>query len=1354
MRPDWRKTLGMTGKEREDNPKRRRLLRLVGTIARWACRVIFVLIAGSVLVLLALPSITDTSLVKGIAADVISDKLNGAAVKIETLRLDPLRGGLAEVAGLSVAPADDPDHPVLSMAKLSCRWSPFALLDGEVCITGVDVEGVSVRLSERGGQWNLLALLPPAPEVPEPPAPLDLVSLGIPMSVQLAGVTARDVTVELVRDSGEQAEVGPLWVACEGSFSEALRGQTRVWCGMQRVGARVREPVDVGFKAAITSRASVTRMADEEAVVKAAWSVREGRIDVPGANVALPATSNGEFEASLNLKRLGDVTGSLEVEVPDMVTKRVTFSVEKADKWLVNLQSEAEVEMAALGEFLAQTAESMGRARPLADLGELRRLSMAGNAKVKTTIKAEVDPGGETLLALELTNDTVTQRLGLEAAADVAVAGEERMGVALLVRDLDLRHHYEGSVALGKTLTVRTRETGTAALGELKADLGEMGALTCRTVGVSWEGSDQLPHPLSAAFTATVKAGAMVVERPGIGRFEVPLEVAAKVRAENLDEPSRSLIVVEDASGSMGSMIPSFQLQAKASAFGFGGLDVSGKGTVAVHELLALAEGVSEKLVLTGPDGEEMTAGELLQSLDVQGTVEGGVQVSGRLPREGKGGLKVALRGSADLAPIEFAWEDLEAAVGEAAADVECTAQLGSDYLPSSVKAHLTAQVSDALALAFGYEGALDEGEIELDGEASGAGLGEVNCTVKGIGSGIAAALPPSEEDGEFLVWEGIDVEGGCGVRLNVPRGDLLIHDAGVALPGIVEVTGARLEAKSYGGELFAAGGTVNLPDLGRLDALVPQGLALPMPLPELSGRVMLEGTARGQVPLAERFALAIRGKAPYPELELFPLRTFYEKNVPLSATGIVKLKDIAVSQRLGSDLSVSVSGVSGRCGLGIEKGNAAGSVVLSVSEVGLSLLPSPLKGFRAETQFSVDDFDRVALTDANLSLLEGVFTSKANVEVSGLSHLRGVPSPATALRLLSASVSGGCRIAPEAISVLDGWKGSGGAGADLSVELRGGESLKVESAGWLEDLSVECADLFAVEGLTARVPFGKQWRIVTAGEVLRETPLLSETVLRGPVGALGTSPVTEQGRTLAEWTARGLEPAVDRLTKPDQTVSVRAVSLLGRKVIDRAAVDVQTGVDSLRVPRASVGVLGGRLLARMASWREAGTYNLYVESGFDELDVRQILPPELRDFRGDASLTGNVRARAEIREGNGGAAGGNPVKDVSAMLDVTHIGPEALDRALLFLDPKAANPGITQIRGKLALANPRRVEVKLDHGFLSIDVELQGFVSPLVSRYSVPRFSSMLSLGRTPMEMLAAERVVLSEKDGSVTFR
>jgi hypothetical protein len=71
--------------------------------------------------------------------------------------------------------------------------------------------------------------------------------------------------------------------------------------------------------------------------------------------------------------------------------------------------------------------------------------------------------------------------------------------------------------------------------------------------------------------------------------------------------------------------------------------------------------------------------------------------------------------------------------------------------------------------------------------------------------------------------------------------------------------------------------------------------------------------------------------------------------------------------------------------------------------------------------------------------------------------------------------------------------------------------------------------------------------------------------------------------------------------------------------------------------------------------------------------------------------------------------------------LHITHIGKEALDRLLVFLDPEGSNPTLSNVRAQLKFANPSRVTVEVARGQLDLTIHFQGSLIPTFKLDRVP---------------------------------
>jgi hypothetical protein len=341
--------------------------------------------------------------------------------------------------------------------------------------------------------------------------------------------------------------------------------------------------------------------------------------------------------------------------------------------------------------------------------------------------------------------------------------------------------------------------------------------------------------------------------------------------------------------------------------------------------------------------------------------------------------------------------------------------------------------------------------------------------------------------------------------------------------------------------------------------------------------------------------------------------------------------------------------------------------------------------------------------------------------------------------------------------------KCSGEASCDLNLALVAGQRLALVLSPRLDNVSVAFRNLFALEGLGGNFGLSQDWRIVSAEEAA-PAPLTQSTI------AQPTAPSASAIRpALPEFGT-----AADELIPPDQVLTLRSASLFGMPLVSNVTARIEAQGAAFSVPGFYLQPLGGELvgsasfLALPAAGAPAGSgRELQVEGEFAGVDLRLLLPPDLRDFSGDSQIDGSFMLSAVVSPPPAGELAYNPLKDVMARLEVTHIGAEALDRLLLGLDPKAANPSIARTRQALGFAAPVSVSGSLERGFAGADVELQGLASNLVTDYSIPRFN-VAQLFETKLvtdifrkaapilsalNLLDAERLEVSP-DGSVRLR
>ena len=90
-------------------------------------------------------------------------------------------------------------------------------------------------------------------------------------------------------------------------------------------------------------------------------------------------------------------------------------------------------------------------------------------------------------------------------------------------------------------------------------------------------------------------------------------------------------------------------------------------------------------------------------------------------------------------------------------------------------------------------------------------------------------------------------------------------------------------------------------------------------------------------------------------------------------------------------------------------------------------------------------------------------------------------------------------------------------------------------------------------------------------------------------------------------------------------------------------------------------------------------------------LDLNQLLDDKLK-ISGDSLVDATIGLSVFFEE----TTGALDLSRTDMTLFITHIGREAVDRLLVFLDPEGSNPTLVSARSQITLANPSEVSIEL----------------------------------------------------------
>ena len=188
----------------------------------------------------------------------------------------------------------------------------------------------------------------------------------------------------------------------------------------------------------------------------------------------------------------------------------------------------------------------------------------------------------------------------------------------------------------------------------------------------------------------------------------------------------------------------------------------------------------------------------------------------------------------------------------------------------------------------------------------------------------------------------------------------------------------------------------------------------------------------------------------------------------------------------------------------------------------------------------------------------------------------------------------------------------------------------------------------------------------------------------------------------------------LQRFAKTEHTFTAKRLRL-GPLVLEDFSTNLHFDQQALKLQNISMNVLGGGLGGhvilsagqplRLSAWLEAA-----------HLDLNQLVESAAR-MTGDSQVAATIGLTALLHEETGAL----DLSQSEFQLHITHIGQEALDRVLVFLDPQGSNPTLASARAQLKLANPSSVTIDIARGLLNLTIHFQGSLIPTFHLERVP---------------------------------
>lgn len=1277
--------------------------------------------------------------------------MNGADIKLQALRISPLSGKLVDMRGLRIAPADNVTEPVVSVDKILCRWSPFNLFERQLRINLVEISGVRVQAEKKNGQWSVASLLPAGKGETKRRSrpPLNLTTIRMPTSIGIDDISVRDVLVEVKDADGHKVQLSGLWVFGSASWDRKLRGDARLSCGIKSAVGDFQIPKEARLETALGAQLRIKRDTKKHVTAKGKCKIIPLDARYEGTEFKYYPGVEGDLSAKLNIAELTLPNGRFQVRMGDLLHSDLKFAVNRDEKWELEGENTLAIELREFNLLVVHLLESFGGLESLKPGLELQNPALSGLFEMTTDIDATLISEADLGVRGSLVNRVELRGLNVRSGLTVEETPEKGTHLSGEIKGWDFTHRLEAEYSLDPQLSVKTTQNFHLNAPYLRCGFSDLATLTCRNIKFGGTVDSHLSDPVGSAVRANFGTEILAVKSKLFGRMAAPVHVALKLEGDNLADPQKNRIKLESLEASVGKVIPELRISGDMKGYGAKGLNLTAEASTDLGAALNLQEGLLPELR------------HPLEKIRIGGRTFGKIVLAGTIPNfDPDGRLRVKLDGGIELEGAGYEHDSIAANVKKCSGKAGVEFAVGKSYRSEKLDWFAESSIQ-GFRLASPVTVEMNEANFSMSGDVKGDRLGIVDGGIEGGLEGLSFAVP-STQSGQWIYKTGtLGISGSAALHSEYRDGNLRVENIDFRVPGIMTLKEAAFEIKEFGSKQLTAAGRISVPDVNGLKTFVPTGFQ--ENIRELKGRIDLSGKVSGHLPLVNDFMASEEPN--FPELRVFPLRNFYEQKVPLDVTAKFHAADIGIEYAIGPHVTAGFAEMNAQAAAELKEGQITGRVGISVPRVKSSLFSESLGDFAAGCELELKDFDSFRLRRAFFSGFDELVRGELQMGVEGLGKLREMPTPGQIVRRLDGNIEGNVSFKTRLVNALEDWNGWGKAQGQISVDLVRDQYLEINASVGLDDFGVRAEELFAIRGLESKVPFRKRWRILTPGEYARRRRMLSESVLK----------TNDQFQKDAikfgdSWKFTGHSRAEDALVSPGKSVSADSISLFGRPLARKLAVRVQTQETGVRIPSLRAGLLGGTILARAGGWHEAQELHFHLTSEYGGIDIRQILPTEMHGLKGDSTMAGNLLAQIVLRKPGTVPARTNLVKQLSARLNITHIGSKTLSRILLFLDPEAENPSIVQIRQKLKLGSPRRAIFKLESGFFSIDIELQGIVGQFVSQYSVPRFEvseifgakalercraqvEILSAARKPLRILAAELLIANSETGEIRF-
>ncbi len=372
------------------------------------------------------------------------------------------------------------------------------------------------------------------------------------------------------------------------------------------------------------------------------------------------------------------------------------------------------------------------------------------------------------------------------------------------------------------------------------------------------------------------------------------------------------------------------------------------------------------------------------------------------------------------------------------------------------------------------------------------------------------------------------------------------------------------------------------------------------------------------------------------------------------------------------NNLSSNIINVSGTTSVG------------SVIEDFQSILPK-LSDIYFQYDYSLSDLNTLNMNSSILKINNGLISQSLMGVIEGFNPMFTQNAPISAsgiLNRIKLKLNSSLSIMrKENFSLNSSAKFSGGLGTNVMIELIPEKNLSLKGNIEFKNFTFNNND-FLIKNITGNIPIKKSYVFMNENMNLpkkRSNKLISQS---------------------------GLFSDLRSYSKHKDLVSIGSVQD-GKHNLKNILLDLYLKNNRFAVEQFYFELEGGTVLGNIYFLPDDKAHKLSLNTNFTNIDLEKILKIKSGAKKNvDSKVNGNAELIITLSPKTKTTV--FKLDQIETNLNITHIGDNALDQLLIFFDPSESNPSIANLKDKLRLAKPSRINIRLKNERLSIFVRLK----------------------------------------------